>query len=213
MYNQKNGEIKKRDPVSARIAKLVSLITNPPLLSVVVLFIISFTKSNGMLLIAGWWVEVLIFLVVLPMVYVLIKLFINKTSIRFPTGIIDYLKNHPRDVFIMGVIFGIPCLVILVIFGAPVMMYGTMGALLATAFVIASVYKFYRISYHIAALTIMVVMVAITWGIVFAWLALLIPAAGWAKFRLHQHSSAQIGSSLVVSAIVIPITLVVIGMI
>ncbi len=194
-----------------KAARIISFLTNPPALSVLLLFVISFTESGTMLTLAGWWVEVLIFLVLLPIVYIYIRIVIGKISLKLPTGIIAFLKQHPVDILVMGVIFGLPCLVILVLFKAPPLMYSTLAALLITSLIIASFYKFYRVSYHLAALTILVVMAAITWGNAFAWLAVLIPAAGWAKYRLQAHSPAQMVIAIVLSAVVTTITLLVIG--
>ncbi len=202
-------KMKYSETSSGRIAKIISTVTNPPVLSVLVLFLISFTKSSGMLLLAGWWIEVLIFLVLLPIVYIYMRSFIAKKTVLLPKGVISYMKQHPSDVLIMGVIFGIPCLVILLIFGAPVQMCATMGALLVIALIIASVYRYYRISYHVAAIIVLVTMVIITWGAAYSGLAILVPAAGWAKYRLKEHSIAQIGLAAAVAAVVLPISILV----
>ncbi len=166
-----------------------------------------------MLLMAGWWVEVLIFLVLLPLVYIYIRSFFAKKTVLLPRGVISYMKQHPFDVLIMGIVFGIPCLIILLIFGAPVMMCATMAALLVLALAIASIYRYYRISYHVAAIIVLVTMVIITWGAAYSGLAVLVPAAGWAKYRLREHSPAQIGLAVVASGIILTVILLVFGII
>ena len=91
------------------------------------------------------------------------------------------------------------------------MMYGTLATLLVTSVIIASVYKFYRVSYHVAAIITLVMMTAVTWGNVFAWLAVLIPAVGWAKYRLHEHSPAQMVIAAMLSVLVVTLSLWAIG--
>jgi hypothetical protein len=200
------SEQKYNSPLT-KTAQVISYLTNPLILSVLVMLLISLTKSREALTLAGRWVEVLIFLVLFPLIYLLIRAIFSKEKLMIPRGITIYLKQHPREVMVMSLIFGVPCLMVLMFFGAPVEMYCTLAALLVTAVIIASVYKFYRISYHIAATTILVVMVVINWGGVFAWLAVLIPAAGWAKYRLHEHSPAQMVIAASLSAVMVSITL------
>ncbi|MBN1367262.1 MAG: hypothetical protein JW967_05005 [Dehalococcoidales bacterium] len=196
-----------------KTAQIISLLTNPPMLSVIVMLLISVTKAGTMLPVAGWWVEVVVFLVLLPLVYLFIRVITSGSQIKFPMGIISFLKQHPFDVLTMSLLLGIPCLVILILLGAPPTMYGTLVALLATSIIIASVYKFYRISYHVASTVTLVVMTAVTWGYVFSWLAVLIPVVGWAKYRLHEHSPAQMVIAAILSAVVVTITLFAVGIV
>jgi hypothetical protein len=107
-----------------KVARIVSVLTNPPMFSVLVLFLISFTKSNPILTSTGWWIEVVIFLVLLPLVYLYIRVITSKSQVKFPLGIIAFLKQHPLDVLMLSIIFGVPCLIILVLFGAPIMNSG-----------------------------------------------------------------------------------------
>lgn len=194
-----------------RVAAIISLVTNPPLLSVLVMFLISVTKSGPVSTLAGWWIEVVAFLVLLPVVYLYIRAAVSKSQIKFPLGIIGFLKQHPLDVLVMSIVFGIPCMVILTLFQAPPMMYGTLAALLITSIIIATVYKFYRVSYHVAATIILVTMTIITWGNIYSWLVVLVPIVGWAKYRLQEHSVAQMLSAAALSASVTTVTLWVIG--
>ncbi len=190
-----------------KTAKVISYLTNPVTLSVLVMLLISLTKTKDALTLTGWWVEVLVFLVIFPLIYLCIRAIIRKDKNLIFRGIIPFLKQNPRDVAALSFVFGTSCLVVLMLFGAPAEMYGTLAALLMTAILIASVYKFYRISYHVAAIVILVVMVVINWGSIFACFAVLIPAAGWAKYRLHEHSPAQMVIAALLSSAVVSLTL------
>ena len=197
----------KTDSSLTKTARVVSHITNPITFSVLVLLLISFTKTKDALTLTGWWVEILVFLVIFPLSYLLARTIIKKESLNLPYGILSFLKQHPRDVVVMSLVFGTPCLVVLMLFGAPAEMNCTLAALLVTAVIIASVYRVYRVSYHVAAMVILVVMIVINWGGVFIWSAVLIPAAGWAKYRLHEHSPAQMVIAALLSSAIVSITL------
>lgn len=190
-----------------KTARVISHITNPLTFSVLVMLLISFTKTRDALTLTGWWVEILVFLVIFPFIYLLARTIITKERLMIPYGVFSFLKQHPRDVVVMCLVFGTPCLVVLMLFGAPAEMNCTLAALLVTAVIIASVYRVYRVSYHVAATVILVVMIVVNWGGVFIWSVVFIPAAGWAKYRLHEHSPAQMVIAALLSAVIVSFTL------
>jgi hypothetical protein len=62
---------------------------------------------------------------------------------------------------------------------------------------------FYRVSYHLAAVTVLVIMVAHTWGQIFLVLLVTIPLIGWAKWRLQHHTLVQLVIGTVLSLVVV----------
>jgi len=118
-----------------------------------------------------------------------------------------FLKQHPRDILIVGVLSGLPCVVILVFLEAPLLLLETLIALLASSLIIASFNIFYRVSYHLAALTILVIMATITWGSIFLVTFAAIPLISWAKYRLHEHTPTQLAIGIVLSVAVSGTTL------
>ena len=122
-----------------------------------------------------------------------------------------FLKQHPKDILILGVLFGLPCLVILAFLEAPSLLLCTLAALLVSSLVIALVYKFYRVSYHLAGVTIVVIMAALTWGQIFLVLMAAIPLVSWAKYRLNEHNPAQLATGVALSVAVIVTTLYLLG--
>jgi hypothetical protein len=58
------------------------------------------------------------------------------------------------------------------------------------------------VSYHLTAITIMVIMTAYTWGFAYLLLALFIPLVFWAKFRIREHTIPQLLEGMAVAVVV-----------
>jgi len=149
----------------------------------------------------------LLFLVVLPLIYTYVRIFASRSGTKPVGDPTIFLKQHPRDVLILGVLSGLPCVVILVFLEAPLLVLCTLIALLASSLIIASFNIFYRISYHLAALTVLAIMVTITWGQFFLITFAAIPLIGWAKYQLLEHTPTQLVIGIVLSVAVSQITL------
>jgi hypothetical protein len=61
---------------------------------------------------------------------------------------------------------------------------------------------FYRVSYHLAAVTVLVLMAALTWGQIYFVLLAVIPLVGWAKYRINEHTPAQLAIGITVAVAV-----------
>ena len=66
---------------------------------------------------------------------------------------------------------------------------------------------FYRVSYHLAAVTILVIMSALTWGQIFLVLLAAIPLIGWAKYQNREHTITQLAMDIPLSVAVSVATL------
>ena len=159
----------------------------------------------------GWGTAMLLFLVILPLVYVYMRTSIGSSGTKLVADPIIFLKQHPKDILVLGVLFGLPCLVILAFLEAPSLLLCTLAALLVSSLVIALFYKFYRVSYHLAGVTIIVIMAALTWGQIFLVLMAAIPLVSWAKYRLNEHNPAQLATGVALSVAVIVTTLYLLG--
>jgi len=159
----------------------------------------------------GWGTTLLLLLVVLPLVYVYMRTSIGRSSTKLVADPTIFLKQHPKDILILGVLFGLPCLVILAFLEAPSLLLCTLAALLVSSLVIALVHKFYRVSYHLAGVTIVVIMAALTWGQIFLVLMAAIPLVSWAKYRLNEHNPAQLATGVALSVAVTVTTLYLLG--
>ncbi|MBU2534659.1 MAG: hypothetical protein KKD83_00640 [Chloroflexi bacterium] len=184
---------------SSYLARVISKITNPCILSVLVLLLMAFTESTNVGVLIGWAAIVFLFLVLLPLVYVYIRTSKSRGGTKLLSNPTLFLKQHPRDILILGLLLGLPCLVILVVLEAPPLLISTLAALLASSIVTALFNIFYRVSYHLAAVTVLMLMAALTWGQIYFVLLAVIPLVGWAKYRIHEHTPAQLAMGVAVS--------------
>lgn len=192
---------------STRLARVIIRATNPCILSVLVLFAIALTESSNVGALVGWVMILILFLVVLPLAYTYMRIIRNKSDTRSIVNTMIFLRQHPRDILIIGILAGVPCVVILVFLEAPLPLLETLITLLASSLIIASFTMFYRISYHLAALTILVIMTTITWGSIFLVTFAAIPLSSWAKYRLHEHTLTQLAIGIFLSMAVSGTTL------
>ena len=193
------------------LARVISRVTNPCILSVVVLFSIAFTESSNVRILVSWVMVLLLFLVVLPLTYTYIRISRNRSGTRLMVDPIVFLRQHPKDILILGILSGLPCVVILVFLEAPLLLLETLIALLVSSLIIAALNVFYRVSYHLAASTILVIMAPMAWGSIFLTTLAAIPLISWAKYRLHQHTPIQIAIGIVISLAVSGTTLYVLS--
>ena len=116
--------------------------------------------------------------------------------------LITFLKKHPKDILILSVVLGIPCLILLILLKAPGDITGAGSGLTCRFNCTALFNTFYRVSYHLTALTILVIMTAHTWGVPYLLLVLIIPLVLWAKFRIREHTIPQLVEGMAVAAVV-----------
>ena len=196
---------------SIYLARIISRVTNPCILSVLVLLLIAYTESTNVPVLVALVMVMLLFLVLMPLVYVYMRTSRSRRSTKLITDSTIFLKQHPRDILILGLSLGLPCLVILLFLEAPSLLLCTLVALLASSIVMALLNLSYRASYHLAAVTILVIMSALTWGQIFFVLLAAIPLIGWAKYQNHEHTLSQLAMGIVLSVAVSGATLYLFG--
>jgi len=184
---------------SAYLARVISKITNPCILSVLVLLLMAYTESTDVGVLISWAAIVFLFLVLLPLVYVYIRTYKSRDGTKLVANPTLFLRQHPREILILGLLLGLPCLVILVFLDAPSLLLSTLVALLASSIVTALFNIFYRVSYHLAAVTVLVLMAALTWGQIYFIILAVIPLISWAKYRINEHTPAQLAIGIAVS--------------
>ena len=189
------------------LARAISRVTNPCILSVLVLLLIAGTEYADVRAFIAWAVTVVLFLVLIPFVYVYIRTFKNISAIKLMTAPTVFLKQHPRDILILGLSLGLPCLVILLFLGAPSPMLRTLLALLASSIVVALLNIFYRVSYHLSAVTVLIIMSVLAWGQNFFFLLAVVPLVGWAKYHNREHTLAQLALGIALAVAVSSATL------
>ena len=183
--------------ISHSPARTIAAITNPCILSIVMLLIIAFTRASQLSAALTQAAILVSLFVILPLVYVFYRTSSAAEKATFRADPTFFLKRHPRDVMILGIICGPSSWAILKLVEAPTPLLETLLALLITAFLAAIINLFYRISFHLSAIIVLIYMAAVIWGSLFWILLLAIPPISWAKHRLKDHSYLQLALGII----------------
>jgi hypothetical protein len=196
---------------STFIAQAISKFTNPCILSVLVLLLIVATESGNVCELVGWIAIILLFFVLIPVVYLYVRTSKSGNSIKSVFELTIFLKQHPRDILILALLLGLPCLAILWFIKVPASLISTLVALIASSIVTALFNIFYRVSFHLTAITLLIVMAAQAWGQAFLILLAAIPLIAWAKYQIRDHTVPQLLIGIAVGLVVSLSTLYLFG--
>jgi len=185
-----------------RAARWIADLTNPSVLSVLLLLLIAFLKSHRPQDAAVWMGVIFALYILIPVGYVYFRMRASGIPSKSIFVLITFLKKHPRDILILSVVLGIPCLVLLILLKAPGILLAPVAALLAGSIVTALFNTFYRVSYHLTALTILAIMTVHTWGAIYLLLVIILPLVFWAKLRIREHTVPQLVEGMAVAAAV-----------
>lgn len=177
---------------STYFAQVISKFTNPTILSVIFLLLIAFTKSKNLSESGGWFAIMLLFFVFIPVVYVLIRISRSEKQTKSPVELTKFLKRHPGDILFLALLLGLPCLITMWFLKAPPILFSTVAALLTGSVVTALFNLFYRVSFHLTGITILIIMAAQAWGPLYLFLLATIPLISWAKFQISDHTIPQL---------------------
>jgi hypothetical protein len=154
--------------------------------------LIAFTKSKNLSESVEWVAIILLFFVFMPVVYVLVRTSRSGKQTKSLVELNKFLKQHPADILILAFSLGLPCLIILWFFEAPAILISTIVALLAGSIVTSLFNLFYRVSFHLTGITVLIIMAAQTWGWPYLFLLVAIPLISWAKFKIRDHTIPQL---------------------
>jgi len=192
---------------TTKITRAISRVTNPCFLSVVVLVLIACLSSVELWPTVSHIALIVLALVLLPITYVVVRMARRGTRAERLGDLVNFLKENPKDVGALGMILGLPSVLILFALDAPKFLLATLTSLLACSLIIALLRGFYRVSYHLAGVTCLIIMVAQIWGQAFFATAAVIPAIIWARYLLREHSLSQMLAGLVLAVVVCIVTL------
>ena len=167
------------------------------------MLLIAYTESTNLRVLVYWSTTVFLFLVLIPLVYVYMRTSRSRSDAKLMADPTSFLRQYPNDILILGLLLGLPCLLILLFLKTPSLLLWTLAALLTSSIVIALLNIFYRISYHLAGVTILVIMAALTWGPVFLVLLAAIPITAWAKYYIHEHTPTQLATGIVMALAIV----------
>ena len=196
---------------STHLAQVVSRFTNPSILSVVILLLMAYAESSNVRELVGWVAIILLFFVLIPVVYVYIRTSRSGSRVKSVVELTIFLKQHPRDILILALFLGLPCLATLWFLKVPTPLISTLVALIASSIVTALFNLFYRVSFHLTGITILVVMAAQVWGQVFLVFLAAIPLIAWAKYHIHEHTIPQLLMGIAVAVVISLATLYLFG--
>ncbi len=181
--------------------------TNPAILSILMLLIISFSETGLLNQAEVQAIALIGLLVVLPLIFVFLRTASLPDKNIYRTDPTLFLKRHPLDIMILGVICGSSSLIVLKLLSAPAPMLTTQVSLLVVSFMVAVINLFYRASFHLAAIAVLVYMTVIIWGPPFLILVLIILPIAWAKYKLHEHTVLQMILGICLAVVVTSLTL------
>jgi hypothetical protein len=86
------------------LAKIVVNITNPCFLSIVMLAVIIIAQADRFVSLVEWGITLFSLLVLLPGLYVYLRLRFSRNYTNLQYHPMDFLKQHPKDILILGVV-------------------------------------------------------------------------------------------------------------
>jgi hypothetical protein len=196
------GYVMKNRSLASTPASIIARITNPAILSVLFLIIVLLTQPSDISAKIKTTAVIILFLVILPLIYVTVRFYFYRHTLHDLWGVTTVLKYHPLDVIILGLVFGSTCLIILRNLDTPTTVVTAFSALLFSALAVAAANLFFKASFHLAFLTVLVILSATIWGIYYLSLLILIPIASWAKYQIREHSVIQLVSGILIAVLI-----------
>ncbi len=181
-----------------QIANLTSNILNPFLVGLVVILLLSF-ESTSSILDALKWSLILTAVGILPVLLVIIYL--------VQTGGLDSIFTHAREertkLYLLAGICIIVSGIILLQFGAPLMLVAAFITALIEILVFISINLWWKISVHTAFIAALVTILVILYGPIAAVSAVLLPLIAWARIKLRHHSLAQVTTGALLATLIV----------
>ena len=187
---------------STTVAKVISRVMNPFLLSVVALLLVTYVGSSDLRVFLSWVLIVLFFVIALPLTYVYIKSPRTGSGVKRIQDPLVFFREHRREISVVGIVSALPCILLLIFLDAPSLLVATLVALLGTSLAVGLVNMFYRASYHLALVTTLVIVAVLIWGQTFPSVLVAIPLVGWARYSLQQHSPSQLAAGFGLSVVI-----------
>jgi len=178
-----------------RIANLTSTTLNPFLVSLVIIFLLSFGSASGTLD-ALKWSLILIAISILPVFLTTIYL-VRKGRLD---GIFTAVRRQRTGIYLLSGFCAAVGYVILLLFEAPLMLRAAFATGLSGMAIFTVINLWWKISLHTAMVTTLATVLVILYG----WIAIagvvLVPLTAWVRIELKQHSLAQVIAGAVLAA-------------
>ncbi len=182
-----------RITIRYRLAKLISTVLNPFLVSLAVVMLLSFNSTSS-ILDALKWVLISLGLSTLPVFAVIISLVRNNKL----EGISIKVREQRNKIYLMASICAVVSCAVLYYMAAPLVLVATLVSGLLAVVMFMSINLWWKISIHSAFIAGSVTILIAMYGYIWAVTIVLLPLIGWSRIELEHHSPAQVvfGASL-----------------
>jgi hypothetical protein len=183
-------------------ARWVSHVMNPYPITLALLLAVAYTSAINLRNFAVWAFVIFLSFIVLPLSYVLIKNITNRANsmrMQEPTA---FFRGHRSEIWILGIVSMVILIPSLIFLGASANLFATFAALLGTSLAIAVVNRYFKASFHLAAITSVVIVVTLIWGYIVLPIVLIIPLVAWARYSLKQHTLYQLAAGFGLAVII-----------
>jgi membrane-associated phospholipid phosphatase len=194
--------------MTKKLARLISNILNPFLVSFVVIILLSF-KSTSSTSDALKWLSISIVLSVLPVFVVIIYLVRNqKLESIFVTP-----RCQRNKIYLLASALAVVSCFVLFYSGAPRLLVASFVSGLVAIVIFMAINFWWKISLHTAFVAASVAVLTIVYGGIGALTTVLLPTVIWARMGAGQHSPAQVASGALLAAVIVVIVFQCFGLI
>jgi len=194
--------------MTKKLAKIISNILNPFLVSFVVIILLSF-ESTSSTSDAIRWASISIALSVLPVFAVVVYLVRNK---QLESIFVNPRRQRNKIYLLASTLAVVGCLVLFYA-GAPRLLVAAFVAGLVGIIVFMGINFFWKISLHTAFAAASVTVLIIVYGAIGASTVVLLPPVAWARTGTKLHSLAQVATGALLAAVIVAIVFWLFGLI
>ena len=181
--------------MSHYLAKLISNIINPFLVSFTVITLLAFESTAGTTE-ALKWLFISVVLSVLP-VFVFV---VYMVKIKQLDGIFINPRKQRTRIYVLATCLGIAGVVVLHFTQAPKLLLVTFVTGLASIVIFMSINLYWKISLHTGFIAAATTIIAIVYGDFYSFVVILVPLVGCARYKMKLHSWQQIASGAVLAS-------------
>ena len=190
-----------------QIAGLTSNIFNPFLLGLIIILVLSFESTSG-ILDALKWSLILIAISIIPVFLFVVYLVRNGKL----DGIFANVRRQRTGIYLLAGVCAIVGGIIITYFGAPLALLAVSVAGLSAVIVFVCINFLWKISIHIAFVAASVTVLVILYGPIAALSLVLLPLVAWARIELGHHSLAQVAVGASLAALIVVVVFYLFGL-
>lgn len=167
------------------VAQIISILSNPAVLSIPASYALVFRTSNDVIYSAVWSGISFIFTGAVA-IYVLYGIGRGIFS-DFDVSV----REERKPLFIFTAVIAVAYLIVIFLLNGPKILMVTLGALLLGVFMDSIINKRIKASVHLAVFTSFSLVLAILFGGVFWILPVLAPLVAWSRIKLKRHKLSE----------------------